>query len=500
MKHNTKFYCNISLFLTINVLLTIGVPNLVSGQIKRPGVDQPNNPPNSTSNKGTQIPRAGEGTQIPRATGEGSLRFNASTRIERVGLQQSGEATVKASTQFVPPKPAPGPEELIVKASFLTKTGKFDDAIKLYRKVLQMRPQFVNARLGLGYTFIQMGDFDTAIKEYTDILNTNPNNADAYLNLGVAFYGNQQIDQAISSFEKAIANRNGKYPIAHFNLAMAESHQSNYEKAIANYQQAIEQDKTLSEAYNNLGLVYEALGDIDSALKQFKLAIEQEKGSYPLAHYNLGRFYYNQSKRDQAIEEFKLAIKQKPNFSEAYLDLANLYLFRSISEKSNEYELAVTNYKKAIDLNDGFYPLAYENLAVTLAKQGKLEDALNCYRIAFEQYQGKCPETVYNLVTTLSSQAIYLINNELSLTDNVNNIKYKKSSTSINDRILSELEKYEELDEDAKNIVDVRYCAGQAYLAIGKKQEAVSEFSKALELSKGKDKAAKEALDKANKL
>lgn len=474
-----------------SLILSIFFCQSTLAQIKRIGVDK-------DSEKSSQIPRAGESSQIPRASGEGSLRFNASTRIERVGLQQTGEATVKIST-FTLSKPAPGPESLVVKANQLTKTGKFQQAIDLYNKIIQMRPQLTSARLGLGYTFIQMGDYDNAISEYQKIIDIVSDNKDVYLNLGVAFYGKQAVAQAIVSFEKALSTSSGKFSIAHFNLAMAESHQGNYEKAIKHYLQAIEQDKGLSEAYNNLGLVYEVLGDVDKALQCFQSAIEQEKGKYPLAHYNLGRFYYNQGQRDKAIGQFQLAIKYNPNFFEAYLDLANLYLFRSITEKTNEYEYAITNYEKAIALKKGFYPLAFDNLAVTLVKQGKLPEALANFRIAFEQYQGKCPSTLSNLLVTLTGEAIYSINNELSLIDNINNINYQKSSITIDERILVELEKYKELDDEIKNQVDVRYCAGQAYLALGKWQEAILEFSKAVELSNGKDKQSQEALVIANK-
>jgi hypothetical protein len=60
--------------------------------------------------------------------------------------------------------------------------------------------------------------------------------------------------------------------------------------------------------------------------------------------------------------------------------------------------------------------------------------------------------------------------------------------------MLAVLEQYEELDEETKAVADVRYCVGQALVAVGHWPEAINEFAAAVKLSNNKDIAAKNRL------
>ncbi|MEW6732971.1 MAG: tetratricopeptide repeat protein [Acidobacteriota bacterium] len=429
----------------------------------------------------------------PNSTG--SLRYNATELGQRYGVQQVGEATAQVSRQAIPKASMNGPAALIVRADRLVERNQPKLAIELYRQVLAQQPKQLNAQIGLAYALIQIGEFDAALQQYQDVLRQSPNNSEVRLNLGVALYRSGYLEEAIEHYQHALSEHKGPFPTAHFNLAMAYAHAKDFTRAIEHYKLAIQQrGNKYPEACNNLGLVYEAIGQLNEATTLFRKAIEQQRGRYPLAHYNLARFYHSQTEYDQAINEFKLAIKQQADFAEAYLNLGNAYLLRGSLAGNNEIEPAIAAYRKALELRDNFYPLAHENLAIALTQKGDRSAALTHYRNAFEQYEGRCPRTLENLIMTLTDKTLLFVGDELSRDDNTGNLRSKLDELKLTEYLTNALNQYEELEEERKDLPEVRYCAGLVFAAVRDWGKATDEFVRAAQLYGGKDPAPTRAL------
>lgn len=436
------------------------------------------------------------GTETPLRKEEAdSLRLKDSGFIPRLGLQQTGEAQSEIVRRSAPARVASGPEALIDEADRMVKEGKLERAVATYRKVIDKHPKLTSAHLGLGYAYFKMGDFNAAARAYKEAVEYDNSSALAQLNLGVALYAQGRTDEAISAYQQAIVGNHEELPVAHFNLAVAYSHQGDFDKAIRHYESAIKMRKQgYPEAHNNLGLVYEATGDLAAAAQNFRLAVSQKRGRYPLALYNMARCAFLQGRYDQAISGFNLAIEQQSGFAEAYLDLGNVYLIRTTASKTNELDLAINNYRRALAVTNGNYPLAHENLAVALTKKGMREEALKEYRIAFDQFNGQSPYTLHNLITTITNEKSFIIGNELSRPETVGNLKLVSSALEAKAYLAGKLAEYEELEDEVKSAPDVRYCAGRAYLVVGDWQAAAHEFSEALRLSGHRDERAQKAL------
>lgn len=436
---------------------------------------------------------------------ERTKRFSGATaeRSQRFGIQQVGEVAAEATRSSASAKPSANPVEVAINSGDkLVKQGDYDRALETFQKALSLQAHNVDALLGKGYVYIKLGDFVAAEKEFREAVTQAPKNSEALLNLGVALYRNGRIEEAITQYQKALEINSN--PATLFNLAIAYSHQGQFNPAIDNYKKAIAQRNNIyPEAHNNLGLVYEAMDRFDDAAAEFNIAIQQQKGNYPLAHYNLARYYGNQIIYDKALSELLTSIKQQPNFAEGHLSLGNIYLLRSSTNNTNELPLAVKAYLKALELRNNFYPLAHENLAITYAKQGKMVEALSEYRLAVDQTDGLCPDTIANIVSTLQKKSFYLISSELGRSDNPGNLKSKRNietiagntsidkfSGKVRENLIEELGKYEELDDELKTSVDVHYSVGLAYLAIGDLGNASAELSKAVEKSHKQDAEA----------
>ncbi len=430
-----------------------------------------------------------------------SLRYMptaTNTPSRRFGAQQVGEASLEVLRHRAV-KIAPGPEELVAKADKLVDNNQIEKAIELYRNIISSNPKTISAQFGLANALLEVGDYDSALTELTKALVIIPDNSEGQINLGVVLYRSGDISKSINHYEKLLAHVKEKDYLAsvNYNLAVAYAHSGDFKKAITNYQKAIEQRKDYPQAYNNLGLIYEVLAsinfqqaaqNIELAKKNFLTAIEQRRGQYPLARYNLARLYANEQKYQEATNEFLIVVKQKPDFAEAYLDLGNAYLLKTVLTFQDQVPQAINSFQKALEIRNDNYPLAHENLAIALSIQGKPQEAYPHYRKAINQYKEPSLQTLYNMISTVQGKRGFLIGNELSRSEDVSNLRRQRDTQKLIEQVLVVLEKYEDLDDELKNNLVLRYCAGHAYVSVGNWSEAVEEFAIAWELSKQTDK------------
>jgi cytochrome c-type biogenesis protein CcmH/NrfG len=92
----------------------------------------------------------------------------------------------------------------------------FGDAIDLYKKALEIRPDALNVRTDMGTAMFYQNRFDEAIGAFQQTLNADPQNAQALFNLGVTMlHGKNDPKSALQYWEKLIAT-NPNHPQAVF--------------------------------------------------------------------------------------------------------------------------------------------------------------------------------------------------------------------------------------------------------------------------------------------
>jgi cytochrome c-type biogenesis protein CcmH/NrfG len=81
----------------------------------------------------------------------------------------------------------------------------YDDAIKLYKQALSVRPDALNVRTDMGTAMFYQNKFDDAIATFQETLKQDPNNAQALFNLGVAMlHGKNDPKRAVEYWEKLV--------------------------------------------------------------------------------------------------------------------------------------------------------------------------------------------------------------------------------------------------------------------------------------------------------
>ena len=172
-------------------------------------------------------------------------------------------------------------------------------------------------------------------------------------------------------------------------------------------EEAIKQIKTLNEKYPNqpllfnlIGACYKEIGQLDGSVKMFNIAVSL-KPNYAEAYFNLATVLNDLEQKDESVKNYKKAIAIQPNYSDAHNNLGNVLLglgqidaaieslewavaykhdfaeaYNNLGNAFNDYgnsDKAIENYQKAITYNP-HYEKAFFNLALVFKDLGRKED------------------------------------------------------------------------------------------------------------------------------
>src|SRR6478609_3732242 len=123
-----------------------------------------------------------------------------------------------------------------------------------------------------GIELADRGWLDEAIKEFRKAIDLDPTSAHAHDNLATVYAEKKQFREALTEYLTAIRLEPDS-ATAHYNLAcFLSTHGA--EMSVAEYKEAIELDPEYPDAHLNLGLTYADHGRVEEAMKELNTAIE----------------------------------------------------------------------------------------------------------------------------------------------------------------------------------------------------------------------------------
>lgn len=147
------------------------------------------------------------------------------------------------------------------------KVGNFDSAIPLYGRALQMKPDGIEAKLGLGQSFLSVGAPDEAAALFRDVLAQRNNNAVARRGLASALISMGQPDLAERQLEAALQADSRDYRSLNA-LGVVLDMQGRHTDAQAKYRQGIEVAPDFLPLRNNFALSLAISGNPQEAIAQ----------------------------------------------------------------------------------------------------------------------------------------------------------------------------------------------------------------------------------------
>jgi tetratricopeptide (TPR) repeat protein len=251
------------------------------------------------------------------------------------------------------------------------RQDRYNEAIPLYRKALQLRPGMPGVRLNLGLALFKAGDLKGAVPEFTTLLKSAPPNSAEAMRystlLGMAHYGLGQFAQAAPYLKKAADADPQNIPIR---LALAHSllWSKQYSKVLDVYHEILTLDPDSAEADMLAGEALDELKDSSGAIEMFRKAAKA-KPNEPNVHFGLGYLLWTQKQYPDAVKEFQAELANDPNHSQSMLYMADANI------QMNQYADAGPLLENAVKI-DPSLGLAHLDLGILAANDGRNDDAL----------------------------------------------------------------------------------------------------------------------------
>jgi eukaryotic-like serine/threonine-protein kinase len=229
------------------------------------------------------------------------------------------------------------------------------------------------------YNFYRKQDNEQAIKLFKKALQLDSNYALAYAGLGDAYaqrfgkfgFSKASLEEAVKASEKSI-DMNPKLAEGYKALGLAYLLEGKLAKALIESQTAISFDPNNASATSNYGLAKGYLGDWAGALPFLKKAYSlSPTQAYQLT--NLAEAYMQMSLDIQAIEWYTKAIALQVDTSHGYNKLSYLYLMQG------NLLLAEQAAKQCLDVSPS-NPSCYIAMGDISLYQGNLKEAYNYYQ------------------------------------------------------------------------------------------------------------------------
>lgn len=221
----------------------------------------------------------------------------------------------------------------------LADQGKVQEGLEYINKAIAIRAGFVPYYLNRGLVFSRLQQFTAAIKDFNHALSLGYRNAQSYGYLGDALLANQSIQLAIEAYQHTLKFEPNNINVCH-NLGNAYLAQKDYVNAASCYKTVLELKPDSAETLTNLGIVLVA-----------------------------------QNKINEAINYHQKALAIKPNFIQAYNNLGLAY------NQLRNFSAAETTYRTALTFDQN-NPEVYLNLGTNHRDQNQIEQALECFQKA----------------------------------------------------------------------------------------------------------------------
>ena len=340
----------------------------------------------------------------------GRVNVSPAKAIEMAGtLFQQGKfgQAEKVCRQIIEARPSNADAQNILGVT-LNALGKGEQAIETLRRAVKLAPHAASIHANLGEVLRQNGDLDPASEVLEQAIKLDPNNAQALNNLGIIHYERKLFNDAVDYYRRALALR-PTMAEAHNNLGNALRVTGDRDGAMQAYQEALTHRERYPEAYNNLATLLQQDGQLDEAEHAMKKAISQSP-HYVEAHNNLAALYFAQKKETEALRILGDALKFAPKNPQTLLLTARIQTRRNnhaaaeqavrmaLAEKDDNPE-ALTLLGQILHETDR-YDEAIQVLEQALEATPNNPEALNFYGVALKSV-GRLDEARENILKAL---------------------------------------------------------------------------------------------------
>lgn len=190
-------------------------------------------------------------------------------------------------------KNAKSPEVFHMLGTIYYDQGKFNKAIRAFRRALELEPTFTDASVGLSIILNDIGKYEEGRKvfeEAKELLARQNSTEDPYIN--------------------------EKFSIKHDELGEMYFHHSRFKEALEQYYKALTLSSRKPELTMKIVECYLRLNETEKALRELRGLIKDYSG-FLSARVRMGKILYDTGDVAGAIEQWEAVTHRDPNHSEA---------------------------------------------------------------------------------------------------------------------------------------------------------------------------------------
>jgi tetratricopeptide (TPR) repeat protein len=264
------------------------------------------------------------------------------------------------------------------------KTAMYDEAIREFRRVLDLRKTDYSALLYIGLSLVRLGRWDEADETLNAASVASVGRYAAHHGRAYVLERLGKLGEARTLLEEALRRGGAREPRVHLSLASlalregdiagteaalaaarplwgAKPPSANWfhtaalvaaiggelPRALSLLDEALKAYPRSAPLLNLLSVVHERRGDIEGAMAAVELGIA-EAPSLPQLHKNLGDCLYREARYDEALEAYRHAVKVDPNLGDdVYLRMGNILFRRQARDE------AIALWERALELEPG---------------------------------------------------------------------------------------------------------------------------------------------------
>lgn len=253
--------------------------------------------------------------------------------------------------------------------------GDNAQAIECYRKAIEINPAATKAMYNLAFVLNEQGSSAKALDWWKRIIAIDPDYLKAWYNLGLYYLREEAYAESIETYQRML-DRFPSYSKAWFNLAVAQKESGAIEEAVSSYERAIDIDPTYDAAWKNLGAIEAQRENVDRSIELFEQAIDLDAKD-PEIRFNLALQLKKKGELRGALLQVNKAVQLRPSYLKA------IELWKSLAEELGDYMQQLMAESRIVALSNDAEE-AYD-IGRRFHKKNRFKDAVEWYTIAEER-------------------------------------------------------------------------------------------------------------------
>jgi TolA-binding protein len=155
------------------------------------------------------------------------------------------------------------------KGNRLFAQKKIDEALAVYREILEKFPDSYIINLNVGNCWFEKEDYQKAIAAYKKVIEKDPDNTDVLISIGNSYSNMKQNDTALEWYKKIEVSKIDD-PVVLYNIGVFNFNAGNTKGALEFFKRSTEVKEDFADGWYQLGMTYMSDGNNDAAVAGFE--------------------------------------------------------------------------------------------------------------------------------------------------------------------------------------------------------------------------------------